>query len=162
MKNNELRKRRKKYILVIAVIGSLSLFLFIFLCKKNRVDEFDYQQCMTDDISDEMRAFYYDFDRCCTMNYEDYAMFCNKYGYEQKYDDMEKYYVVYAYYFMGMSFFDVKSIYYYDDKILINTKEHNWGATGNITSRMIVIPVEKSIADDKILLKNKFIANNYN
>lgn len=155
-------KRMIKYVLIIAVIGSLSLFLFMFLCEKNRVNEFDYQQCMIDDLGDEMRAFYDDFEKCCTMKYEDYAMFCKKYGLEQKYDDIEKCYVVYAYYFIGMSSFDVKSIYYNGDKILIKSKEENWGATGNITARMIVVPVDKSIADDKIVLKNNFIADDDN
>ena len=155
-------KRMIKYVLIIAVVGSLSLCSFMFLCEKNRVNEFDYQQYMTDDLSDETRAFYDDFDKCCTMNYEDYTMFCKKYGLEQKYDDVEKCYVVYAYYFIGMSSFNVKSIYYYDDKILINTMEENWGATGNITARMIVVPVDKSIADDKINLKNNFIADDDN
>lgn len=148
-------------VLLVGIVGIITLILLNFYFAKNRVKEFDYQQCMVD-ISDEMRAFYTDFDKCCTMDYEEYSAFCRRYDFEQKYYDENKHYVVYAYYFCGMSFFDVKSVYILNDKMIINTKEENWGATGNITSRMIIVPIDGLFADDMIVLNNKYIADKYN
>ena len=148
-------------VLLVGIVGIITLILLNFYFTKNKVKEFDYQQCMVD-ISDEMRTFYTDFDKCCTMDYEEYSAFCRRYDFEQKYYDENKHYVVYAYYFCGMSFFDVKSVYILNDKMIINTKEENWGATGNITSRMIIVPTDGLFADDMIVLNNKYSADKYN
>lgn len=136
-------------LLVVAISSGILLYEH-----KYRIEEYDYQQHVLE-TSDEAREFYSDFDRCCTMGYEEYSSFCEKYDISQKYKNEDLHYVVYAKHFMGASDFRIKRISASDDKVTINTSEENWGAVGAITLRLIVIPTEINYADDKIVYNNQ-------
>lgn len=151
---------KKLFVIIISVITVIILAFTIYLYT-HRIEHYDYQQIMVTN-TDENKTMFNDFNIRDTLSYSEYCKFCQKYGLDQKYNNKKNNYVIYAYSFCGMSFLRVSDIYEIKNHIIICSKESNWGATGDITARVVVIPTTSTYEKDDIIIKNNFKPDNYN
>ena len=151
---------KKLFIIIVSVITVIILSFTIYLYI-HRINQYDYQQIMVAN-TDENQNMFNNFNMRDTMSYSEYSEFCQKYGLNQKYNNQNCNYVVYAYNFCGMSFLNVSDIYEIKNHVIICSKESNWGATGDITARVVIIPTTNTYAKDNIIIKNNFKPANYN